>query len=80
MIIIGCLVLDIMKLLEKNVGKTDRIARVVLGAALIIVGYLALAEPFSYIAMLVGLVLIGTGVFQTCALYSILGINTCKAK
>lgn len=69
-----------MNLLEKNVGKTDRIIRLVLGLGAVAGGYLALAEPLSYIVMLVGLVLMATGALGTCALYSVLGINTCKAK
>ncbi len=80
MIIIECLLLDNMKLLEKNVGKTDRIVRLALGIAAVAGGYLALAEPISYIAMLVGLVLIVTGALGTCGLYTVLGINTCKSK
>jgi uncharacterized membrane protein HdeD (DUF308 family) len=69
-----------MKLLEKNVGKTDRIVRLVLGIAAAGGGYIALSEPLSYIVMLVGLVLIVTGALGTCGLYTVLGVNTCQMK
>jgi uncharacterized membrane protein HdeD (DUF308 family) len=67
-----------MKLMEKNVGKTDRIVRLVLGIAVMAVGYIVLSEPISYLAMLAGLILLVTGVLGTCGLYSVFGINTCK--
>jgi uncharacterized membrane protein HdeD (DUF308 family) len=69
-----------MKLMEKNVGKTDRIVRLVLGVAAVAGGYLALAAPLSYVVMLVGIILIGTGALGTCALYSLIGMNTCEVK
>jgi hypothetical protein len=67
-----------MKIGEKNVGGMDRIIRVPVGLALLAVGYLYLAPLLSYLVMLLGLVLLGTAVYQTCLLYSILGSNTNK--
>lgn len=75
-----------MKLFEKNVGKTDRIVRFVLGLALFTAGALYLGSPLSYIAYFLGLILIATGALGTCTLYSLLKFNTlepgegCKCK
>lgn len=61
----------------KNVGGIDRIARIVIGLALIL-GFFLNTEASMRWLYLIGIVPLLTGVFQTCALYSILGINTCK--
>ena len=66
-----------------NVGTVDRVVRLVLGVALIVVvlyGGLALFDGAvaKYIAIIVGLVLAITGLMKTCPIYSIFGIGTCK--
>ncbi|MFN4058840.1 MAG: DUF2892 domain-containing protein [Roseinatronobacter sp.] len=61
----------------KNVGGIDRIARIVIGLALI-AGFFLNADASMRWLYLIGIVPLLTGLFQTCALYSILGINTCK--
>jgi hypothetical protein len=61
-----------------NVGKLDRIARVILGLAL-----LAYAWPYWFAPSAwnwvgwIGMVPLLTGVFGTCPAYSLLGISTC---
>jgi len=65
-----------MKLFEKNVGTVDRIVRVILGIVLILVSALYMATPLLYLGALIGVILIGRGVFGTCGIYSLLGINT----
>jgi hypothetical protein len=70
-----------MKIGEKNVGTIDRAIRIILG--LVLIGVFALnivAAPWSYLVVLIGLIAIGTGVFGTCALYSLLGMNTTGKK
>ncbi|MDD4651860.1 MAG: DUF2892 domain-containing protein [Methanothrix sp.] len=66
-----------MKFGEKNVGKIDRAARIILG---IIVLYIFMANmvatPWSYLVLLIGLILLATGIVGSCPLYSILGMNT----
>ncbi len=70
-----------MKLFEKNVGGIDKYARMVAGIALIAAAYLDyFAAPYSYAAGLAGLILLATGVFGTCGLYSLLGISTAEKK
>jgi uncharacterized membrane protein HdeD (DUF308 family) len=64
-----------MDLLKYNVGKTDRIIRVILGALLIGNVFFALQHPIGWI----GVILIITGIAGICPLYSLLGINTKSA-
>lgn len=76
--------------MQKNVGGMDRIARLVVGPILLLVGIggyaglLAVAVgPLpqaltSVIVFLVGLILLVTGLVQRCPLNSILGVNTAR--
>jgi hypothetical protein len=65
-----------MKLFEKNVGMADRVIRIAVGFGML--GYSAayIAPPLSYALILCGLIIVLTGVFGTCTLYSLLGIST----
>jgi uncharacterized membrane protein HdeD (DUF308 family) len=70
-----------MKTGEKNVGTIDRAIRIILG--LVLIGVFALnlvAAPWSYLVVLIGLIALVTGVFGTCGLYSLLGMNTMGKK
>jgi hypothetical protein len=68
-----------MKIGEKNVGDVDKAVRVVVAlAAFYAFGTGMVGAPLSYIVALVGIAMMGTAIFGTCGLYSILGINTCK--
>ena len=57
---------------KNNTGKVDRIIRVVVGALLVGNVFTGLQIPIGWI----GLILIVTGVFGTCPVYSLLGMNT----
>jgi len=61
-----------------NVGGIDRILRIVVGIALLAL-FFVLEGNARYWA-LVGLVPLFTGLFQTCPLYSVIGVNTCPMK
>lgn len=61
-----------MNLLKNNVGKVDRIIRVVLGVLLIGNVFYALESPIGW----VGVILLITGIAGICPIYSLLGINT----
>jgi len=66
-----------------NVGKFDRILRVIVGVILIIAPFATNISLFSsstmtYGAVIVGVVLVATAIFRFCPLYRILGIRTCK--
>jgi Protein of unknown function (DUF2892) len=60
-----------------NVGTIDRIARVVLGLALIAfaLGMVAPGTGWNWVGW-IGVVLILTAVFSTCPAYSLLGLST----
>jgi len=64
-----------MNLFKHNVGKTDRIVRVVLGVLLIGNVFFALQHPIGWI----GVILLITGLVGICPLYSLLDINTKSA-
>lgn len=68
---------DMMKIGEKNVGTIDRVVRVIAGIAFL-AGFAMnmVAAPLSYLVAIVGIVLIATGALGTCALYSLIGVNT----
>ena len=57
---------------KNNTGKIDRVIRVVAGALLVGNVFTGLQTPLGWI----GLILIVTGLFGTCPVYSLLGINT----
>ena len=60
---------------------TDRVVRIILGIVLIAVFALNLvAAPWSYLVVLIGIIALATGAFGTCALYSLLGLNTLGIK
>jgi hypothetical protein len=61
-----------------NVGGIDRVLRILVGIAVLAL-FFVLEGNARYWA-LVGLVPLFTGVFQTCPLYSVIGVNTCPMK
>jgi hypothetical protein len=64
-----------MDLFKNNVGKTDRIIRVILGVLLIGNVFFALQHPIGWL----GVILVLTGLAGVCPVYSVLGINTKSA-
>ncbi len=63
-----------------TVGNTDRMIRYVAAVILFVAGIFFLGSPLDLVAYLVALILVVTGYTKTCALYSILGINTLEKK
>jgi predicted RND superfamily exporter protein len=61
--------------MKSNIGKTDRIVRVVIGLIVIAVGYY-----FSSWWGAIGLLPIFTAAIGWCGLYNLFGISTCKIK
>ena len=60
------------KLLARNTGNVDRVIRVIVGAVLVGNVFVGLQTVVGWI----GLVLIITGLFGTCPVYSLLGVDT----
>ncbi len=65
--------------MTKNVGTIDRVLRIALGLALIAGFFLNGGGTYSWLYLL-GVIPLATGVFSTCALYSLIGVNTCAMK
>lgn len=63
--------------MTRNVGTIDRTIRALAGLGLLGL-YGALNPPWKYLSLF-GLVLLGTALTGVCPLYSVFGINTCKA-
>ncbi|WP_201601691.1 YgaP family membrane protein [Psychrobacter submarinus] len=57
-----------------NVGRTDRTIRIIAGVVIIALGFY-----YQSLWGVIGLIPLLTGLFRSCVLYSLLGINTCKA-
>lgn len=60
--------------MKVNVGSADRIARLVLGVVIIVLGFV-----FNSWLGVIGIVPIITGLLNYCPVYSLLGVST-KAK
>lgn len=59
----------------KNVGKTDRIVRLVVGVVLLAMVFVGPQTLWG----LLGLVLIATAGISFCPVYPLIGVNTCEA-
>ena len=62
--------------MKENVGTVDRSLRVVFGIALFFVGWLSSGGALDIVLMVVGVVLVVTGLVSSCPIYSVLGLNT----
>ena len=67
--------------MKKNLGKPDRIIRLVAG--LVIVGLLAsntvaISSTLGIILAVAGVIFLFTGVVNWCAIYALLGLSTTK--
>lgn len=67
--------------MKKNIGKTDKMIRIVLAIALVAVDYFnVLKWEYSWILSVLGIVLVGSTLISFCPLYLPFGINTRKVK
>jgi hypothetical protein len=63
--------------IKVNEGRIDRILRIVFGVIFLLAGAMYVTAPLSYLAYLVGIILLFTGLSGFCGVYTLLGINTC---
>ena len=66
--------------MTKNVGKIDKIVRIVIA---LIAAYFAINcenNVMIIVLWVVAVMMLFTAFMNSCPLYSVLGINTCKAK
>ncbi|WP_135851239.1 YgaP family membrane protein [Halorussus salinus] len=69
--------------LTRNVGKWDRIARAVLGVALLALaggGMLLGYSGLGIVGIVAGAALLFNAATQFCGLYALLGVDTCSRK
>lgn len=62
--------------MTKNIGKIDRILRIVVGLALL-AGFFLNADAAYRWAYLIGIVPLATAFMSSCPLYTIFGFSTC---
>ena len=62
--------------MTSNVGGIDRVLRIVVGAVLVALALTHTIGAWGYL----GLIVLATGVFSFCGMYTLLGINTCPMK
>ena len=67
--------------MKKNVGTIDRAIRGLAGIALLAIYFLGVVQgTLGMVAVIVGIVLLGTALLGWCPPYSLLGINTCASR
>ncbi len=65
--------------MKKNMGKTDRIIRTIVGIILIALGlFLNIGSVLPWVLIVVGAVLLVTGILGFCPIYALLKFNTVK--
>ena len=62
--------------MTRNVGSLDRAVRILVGIVLLALVFVGPQTMWG----LIGIIPLATGLMGHCALYSILGINTCSTK
>jgi hypothetical protein len=62
--------------MKTNVGGVDKMARIAVGALLIVLAITGTIGVWGWI----GVIPLATGLFGFCPLYPLLGISTCKTK
>lgn len=66
--------------MQRNVGTTDRTIRAIVGVVLLILAFTALSGTLTWVAGIIGVVMLGTAAMGWCPPYALLGINTCKMR
>ncbi len=65
--------------MEKNVGGSDRIGRLALAAALLLIGSRNRDRTIGTLAFIAGSDLLATVIIQRCPVNAVLGIDTCDS-
>jgi hypothetical protein len=67
--------------MTKNIGKTDKIVRIVLALFIAALDFFKVVTgEFSWVLPVVAIVLLLTALINFCPLYSLLGKSTCEIK
>ncbi|TVP51920.1 MAG: DUF2892 domain-containing protein [Halomonas sp.] len=62
--------------MSRNVGGIDKILRILIGVALIVLALTGTIGVWGWI----GVLPLATGLFNFCPAYKLIGLNTCKTK
>jgi hypothetical protein len=60
--------------MTRNIGRTDKVLRIVVGLLLLALVFIGPKTPLGYF----GIIPLLTGVTGFCPLYALLGISTCR--
>ena len=67
--------------MKKNVGTIDRVIRAIVGIVAIAAYAMGMLQgTLGIVALVVGIVMLGTAAISWCPPYTLLGINTCSTK
>ena len=64
--------------MKKNMGASDRLIRILLAASFILFALKAATGVWEWVLLIIGGVLLLTGLVSFCPLYTLFGIRTCK--
>ena len=62
----------------KNVGSTDRLIRLIGGAAVVVLAFIVMMGVWKWVAIVVGAILVATAFMNFCPIYAMLGMRTNK--
>ncbi len=60
--------------MKKNIGKVERVIRIIAGAAITSLAFWGPQSPWAFL----GLIPLATGLIGWCPPYAVLGFSTCK--
>lgn len=63
---------------EINVGHLDSMLRIAIGGSVVIYGAGLVNTPLNFVAIVISLIILATGLMGTSPLYSILGITSAE--
>lgn len=67
--------------MQANIGNTERIARLIAGVVLVLLPFLfSFTTAWTWVSVIVGLVLIGTAAIRFCPVWKLLGICTIEGR
>lgn len=60
--------------MKRNIGSTERVIRIIAGAAIISLAFVGPQSPWAYL----GIIPLATGLVGWCPPYALLGLSTCR--
>jgi F0F1-type ATP synthase assembly protein I len=67
--------------MKKNVGKIDKVIRIILAIALFVAAFaIPLTGAWLYLFIAFGIIFLVTSIVSFCPLYTLCGCNTCPMK